>query len=120
MRRLLRTLLRSLTALSHLPEWLDWLLRLTEPLVVLGITFVVFYIGYTLVFGADQGSHQVRFNELLKAVNDNWKAGLILLVLLFYRTVRTFLEQAEEAFGVKRPLRGEAEEVSRDATQEKA
>ncbi|HKW87950.1 MAG TPA: hypothetical protein VJN21_04255 [Candidatus Acidoferrales bacterium] len=106
--------------LSQLPDWLDWLLCVAEPLVVLGITLVVFYIGYTLVFGPEQSGHQTRFKELLRVVNDNWKAGLLLLVLLFYRTVRIFLEQAEEAFGVKRPLRGEAEEGSSDARQEKA
>jgi hypothetical protein len=48
--------------------------------------------------------------ELVKGLNDNWKAALILLVVLFYRTVRMFLEQAEEAFGVKRRLPGEPRE----------
>jgi hypothetical protein len=35
-------------------------------------------------------------------------------VLLFYRTVRIFLEQAEEAWGVKRPMKGEEQSGSKD------
>jgi hypothetical protein len=40
----------KLTKLSRLPDWLDWLLSVIEPLVVLAITVVIFYTGYCLVF----------------------------------------------------------------------
>jgi hypothetical protein len=102
----------TLRKLIQLPEWLDWLLSVVEPLVVLAITVVIFYTGYCLVFGSEQSSHLARFKDLMKEVNDNWKAGLLLLVLLFYRTIRTFLEQAEEAFSIKKKksLPGEAKE----------
>jgi hypothetical protein len=56
--------------------------------------------------------HQTRLTQLVELINDNWKAALILLVLLFYRTIRIFLEQTEEAFGMKRkkPISGEPTE----------
>jgi hypothetical protein len=113
-----RFLLR-LSKLSRLPHWLNWLLSVVEPLVVLVITALVLYSAYWLVFGAGQDPHRIRLLELMRAVSDDWKAAVVLLLLLFYRTVRVFLEQAEEAFSVKRPLRGEAQEGSK-ATQEKA
>jgi len=104
--------LPKLTKLSRLPDWLDWLLSVVEPVVVLAITIVIFYTGYCLVFGPEQSGHLARFKDLMKEVNDNWKAGLLLLVLLFYRTIRIFLEQAEEAFSIKkkRTMTGEAKE----------
>jgi len=70
------------------------------------------YSAYWLVFGHDGSSQQARLTQLMKLMNDDWKAALILLVLLFYRTIRIFLEQAEEAWGVKRkrPIIGEPEE----------
>jgi|SRR6266851_6887153 len=120
MRRFLHWLLRTLSKLSQLPDWLDWFLSVVEPLVVIAITVVIFYVGYWLVFGPDLNAHQTRFKELIKEISDNWKAGLLLLVLLFYRTIRIFLEQAEEAFSVKRPLRGEPEEGSKPSSQERA
>jgi hypothetical protein len=114
MHQFLRALFGTLRKLSRLPRWLDWLLSVVEPLVVLAITVVIFYIGYWVVFGPEQNAHQMQFKELIKEVDENWKAGLLLLLLLFYRTVRVFLEQAEEAFGVKKKtkLAGEAESAA--------
>ncbi len=96
------------------PEWLNWLLSVVEPLIVLLITGLVGYGTYWLVFGGNTGGQQERLVRLMETINNNWKAALILLVLLFYRTIRTFLEQAEEAWGVKRkkPIAGEPQEVS--------
>jgi hypothetical protein len=62
----------------------------------------------------DVDGRQARIIALMKGLNDNWKAALVLLVLLFYRTVRIFLEQAEEAWGVKRPLKGEAQSGTKE------
>lgn len=99
----------KLTKLSRLPDWLNWLLSVVEPLVVLAIAALVFYSAYWLVFGSEQDQHRTRLMALMKGINDDWKAALLLLLLLFYRTVRVFLEQAEEAFGVRKrkPLPGE-------------
>jgi len=119
MRRFLRLLSSILGKLTQLPDWLDWLLSVVEPAVVLAVTSVILYIVYWLVFGPEQDPRQARFRELIKGVSDNWKAGLVLLIILFYRTIRIFLEQAEEALGVKRPLTGEAQEGSKASTQER-
>jgi len=94
MRRALSWLTRTLKALSQLPDWLNWLLSVVEPLVVLAIAFLLGYSVYMSIW--DQGGQQTKLIQLMKVVNDNWKAALILFVILFYRTVRVFLEQAEE------------------------
>ena|ERR1700733_11863076 len=97
---------------GSVPEWLNWLLSVVEPLIVLIITLLVGYVTYWLVFGPSTSDHYSQLVQSIKTVNDNWKAALILILLLFYRTVRTFLEQAEEAWGVKkkRPIVGEPSE----------
>jgi hypothetical protein len=94
------SILRVFSMLVRLPEWLNWLLAVVEPLVVLGVTFSLAYATYWLVFAQDKG--HAYLSTTIKQLNDNWKVGLILLVALFYRTIRIFLEQAEEAWGVKR------------------
>jgi hypothetical protein len=95
--------------LAQIADFFNSLHSVAEPLVVLGMTLLVSYVAYRLAFASDQ-AHQAHSMELVKGLNDNWKAALILLVVLFYRTVRMFLEQAEEAFGVKRRLPGEPRE----------
>lgn len=98
-----------LNKIEPLPEWLDWLLSVVEPAVVLAITCLMAYSVCLLMFGGGPG--RARLVELMKGMNDNWKASLLLLLVLFYRTVRTFLEQAEELLTVKRKktLAGELE-----------
>ena len=105
---------RKLRSLAPLPLWLNWLLSVVEPLVVLGITVAILYVGFGLVFGSAQSTNQARFKELMAIVSDNWKAALLILLVLFYRTVRMFLEEVEEAFGMKRkkPMSGEPEKAS--------
>ena len=46
---------------------------------------------------------QTRFTDSVKLVDDNWKVGLLILVPLFFRTIRSFLERVEEAWGMKAP-----------------
>jgi hypothetical protein len=115
----LRVVVRMLSRLSQLPDGLNWLLSVFEPLIVLVIGFLILYSAYWLVFGSEQSARQTRIMLLIRGINDNWKAALILLVPLFYRTVRVFLEQAEEAFSVKRPLRGGPVETGESPTREK-
>lgn len=79
---------------------LDWLVSVAERLLVLGLSFVIFYFGYQLVRGNSTPSQLA----VLKFFADNWKIGIIVLVVLFYGTVRIFLEQVQEVWGMKRPL----------------
>jgi ABC-type nickel/cobalt efflux system permease component RcnA len=84
-------------------------MRVAEALLVLGLTLSVFYFGYQVVSGRASDKDWAAF----KSVAENWKALLLILIPLFYRTVQLFLEQAHEAFGIKRNLRKlhEADEV---------
>lgn len=40
--------------------------------------------------------------DVIAFVAKNWKIVLILMIPLFYQTVRTFLEEVQEAWGIKR------------------
>jgi hypothetical protein len=121
--RIVKTLWTMLAPLARLPEWLDWLLAVVEPLVVLGITVSIGYVLYWQIFSGESG-HPLQPHAYLatamKQMSDNWKAGVILLVVLFYRTIRTFLEQADEALGVKRrkPLHGQPLSPSETQSQQ--
>jgi hypothetical protein len=83
---------------------LDWLVQVAERLIVLGLASAVLRYGYLLTVG------RVPSGDWIASVAANWKAVVLILIPLFYRAVRTFLEQVEEAFGMKRPLRKGTEE----------
>ena len=103
---------KKLSKLAQLPQWLNWLLSVVEPLIVLAITFVIGYAAYWLVFGLNATDKHTRMIQAMEVINNNWKVALIVLLLLFYRTVRIFIEQAEELWIVKRkkPMVGEQQE----------
>jgi hypothetical protein len=86
----------------------DKLLRLGEVCVVLSITFVVLLMvtyGLFWLVWCDQQTRAIRLAGIAKVLNDNWKVSLLLLIPLFYRTIRVFLERVEEAWGMKAPRR---------------
>jgi|HubBroStandDraft_1064217.scaffolds.fasta_scaffold686783_2 hypothetical protein len=86
----------------------DKLLRWGETSVVLCVTVIVLltftYGLFWLVF-CDPQTRSSRLTVIVKALNDNWKVGLVLAVPLFYRTIRVFLERVEEFGGMKAPRR---------------
>ena len=55
-------------------------------------------------------------SKLMITINQNWKAVLILLIPLFYQTIRKFIEEVEEAYGMKRRAIERATESAGDAT----
>ena len=63
---------------------------------MLSIGMAVAYVGWHLLFTGKQPA------DVLATVNLNWKALLVLLVPLLYQTIKRFLEEVEEAFGMKR------------------
>ena len=116
----MRKLVRALEKLSQLPEWLNWLLSVVEPLLVLGIAGSIGYVAYGLVFAPGQPFRNCELLKFIRAVSENWKAGLILLLVLFYRTVRVFLEQIEKGpLGMerKRPLQAQKPEQEANPQQ---
>ena len=76
--------------------FLDWCVSVSERLVVLSIGMAVAYVGYRLLFTGKQPA------DVLATLNLNWKALLVLLVPLLYQTIKSFLDEVEEAFGMKR------------------
>jgi hypothetical protein len=90
---------RSLLAIPGLiVSVLDWLVSVAERLVVLAIACVVFYTGWLAFSGASS-------IWILSVLSENWKALLLLLIPLFYRTIRTFLEEVQKFAGMERAQR---------------
>lgn len=81
------------------PDFLNWLLSVLELLLVFAITCLLGYAIWCFVAGTSQ---EARITRLIEVVNNNWKASLVLLIPLFYRPIRLFLENLEEAGGLKR------------------
>ena len=77
---------------------LDWSVRVAERLTALGVTALVFWFGSRFVLGRDIKAQET----VLEKLSVNWKALLILVIPLFYHTIRTFLEEVREFAGMKR------------------
>lgn len=89
-------------------RWLPLLLyKLMEGVTVLGVFWVAFYMAYWIIWGDVNDPRHVRMLALLGAINDNWKACLLLLIPLLFRTIRTFMEEVEKVGGMKRKKVGE-------------
>ncbi len=82
----------------RLDGWLAVVERLTV-LAVLGFTFLSVLV---VLFGAGENEFRSRLISFWRALDTHWRIGLIILFVLFYRTVRTFLEEVEEAYGMRR------------------
>jgi hypothetical protein len=80
----------------------DRCLKISEALVVITITFVlILLVGrevHWVWIACDPTARQQRIEAALKMVNDNWKVGLLILIPLFYRTTRMFLERVRKAW----------------------
>ena len=85
---------------------MDWVSQVVESLLALGFAFVVFYWGWRVLFGR-ASQDELR---LIKEAAENWKIIVLLLVPLFFRTVRIFLEEVREWAGMKRQPRRELQE----------
>lgn len=91
----------------RIEPFFDGSLRIVEFLTVIGIAIVILLVafseGYWILWGALGSDRQSRLQSVLSLLNGNWKIGLLLLIPLFYRTIRAFLERAEEFAGIKAP-----------------
>jgi hypothetical protein len=80
--------------------------RITYRIVEGGLVIILFivacYAGYWIVFGDTTNPRHVRMMALIPIVSEYWKAFLVLLIPLFFRTVRTFVEEVQEFAGAKR------------------
>jgi len=88
MQAVLRLALSLILAIAKgIVATLDWLVDVTERLMVLGIACVVTYLAWHLLRGPVD--HSVE--STLHMLSDNWKAVLLLLIPLFYRAAKIFL-----------------------------
>jgi hypothetical protein len=78
---------------------LDCLIDACGQFVILSIFCVVFYFLYLIVFRHLDSEKVV----IVRSIAENWKAVLLITLPLFYVPIRTFLEEAYEVLGVKRP-----------------
>jgi len=83
----------------------DRCLKISEAVVVITITsvLILFVVREVLWvwFACDAAIREQRIEAALKMLNENWKVGLLILVPLFYRTIRMFLERVRKAFGME-------------------
>ncbi len=95
----------SLSWFEKLEPQLDKYLKFGEVLVVATISlFMCLFVLYEMFWIAlafDMEARQERLATILKMLSDNWKAGLLLLVPLFYRTIRMFLERVKRFAGME-------------------
>lgn len=96
------------TSLKTFAGWetlFDRILKTVEIVVVLSVTGLLFFlIGrevHWIWIACDPATRQKRIEDALKMLHDDWKVGLLILVPLFYRTVRMFLERVRKAFGIE-------------------
>jgi len=80
---------------------LDRALKTCEALIVICLTLALLgFISYQIAWIV-KGPHQERIKSTVAMLNENWKVGLLLLVPLFYRTVRMFLERVRKFLGME-------------------
>jgi hypothetical protein len=96
---------------DRVQPWFDHVLEFLEVLMVLVLAVGILVVtGYEVawVVGGWLSPTQPRLATVLKTLNENWKALLLLLVPLFYRTIRGFLERVEEFAGAKAPRKAKS------------
>jgi len=83
----------------------DRCLKISEIVIVTTITAVLFLFVLREVLwvwlACNAALRQQRIEDALKMLNENWKVGLLILIPLFYRTIRMFLERVRKAFGME-------------------
>ena len=84
------------------PEFADWLIKVLERAMVAS-TALLFVAGVLfLVFGNWSSVENTRAAQVLRLLDSNWRATLLLLVPLFYLPIRRFIEELDEFRGAKR------------------
>lgn len=79
-------------------------LMAVELLTILGLFLVSVYVVTTLL-----ACHPTRLcyqmsHDLVQLVGESWKGLMVLAALLFFRTIKTFMEQAKRVFGIEREI----------------
>jgi hypothetical protein len=93
----------------------DKCLKISEAIVVITITLILVLLVCRQVhwvwIACSAADRQNRVEASLKMVNDNWKVGLLILIPLFYRTTRMFLQRVRKAGWFEAEPEGEVKTV---------
>ncbi len=74
---------------------LDSLLELGERVGILLAVGIVAYAVFQLFFSADDPA-QTRSGKVLALLNDNWKAALLVILPVFYRSLRALFKRLRQ------------------------
>ena len=85
----------STTAVSRLEGLLKSVEAISVILIALALWCAVGLVAAWAIFGIGD-AQRGRLGRAIGALNVNWKIGLLVLIPLFYRTIREILERLEE------------------------
>lgn len=86
-------------------ELLDWSIGFVERLVVLGAMLLTVFVVAALVCANYKTLPDAStIARVVRHIHENWRAFIVIFTPLFYRVIRKFLEEIDEAFGMKRKL----------------
>jgi hypothetical protein len=68
-------------------------------LIVLAVVYVIFSIGRHALWGDQYGRKWAE--NVLNILSERWKGLVLLLIPMFYRPVRIFLEKVKKAWGLE-------------------
>ena len=94
---------------------MDSLLELAERVGIL----LVAYAAFQLFFGANDPA-ETRPGKVLALINDNWRAALLVVLPVFYRSLRMLFRRVRQvtAAGIGLTFADTGEEPSREAPPE--
>ncbi len=104
------TLTTTKKAFLTAEEWLTHFEVFTVFSILLVAVLSVLHEIWWRVCGGPWPEGHARFGNALGQLDSHWKLALGLLVPLFYRTIRQFLQEAENIFGVNRPKRPKSDQ----------
>ncbi len=110
--------------LTKSEKFLNCLELISVSLIALSIWLGAAFAGFWILFGSGENQKK-RLSAALNNVNINWKIGLLLLIPLFYRTVREILSRIEEGplgtkFPKPKPSKVEEDPKEEDVESKKA
>lgn len=83
---------------GYVIDFLEWLLKVAERLLVLALTLAVFVVGLRLLFTPSA--------EQPAVLRVDWRILPVILIPLFYRPLRDFMEEIVEVWQIKRQKEG--------------
>lgn len=102
--------------MDALARLLDSMLELGERIGIISAIGLVAYAVFQLFFSGDEPS-QTRSGQVLALINDNWKAALIIISPVFYRSIRGLIGRVRQiaAAGVNATFAETGEEPRKDS-----